>query len=73
MPLKKDPSGGGTNADGTISIKYCSYCYQGGEFTFNSDVKEFQEHCKEQMIKSGWSKPLAWLFTRGLKHLERWK
>ena len=27
MPLKSDPGGGGTNADGTHSDEYCSYCY----------------------------------------------
>ncbi|HEV2843185.1 MAG TPA: zinc ribbon domain-containing protein [Chthoniobacterales bacterium] len=30
MPLKKSPGGGGTNADGTISTIYCSYCYENG-------------------------------------------
>jgi Putative zinc ribbon domain len=32
MPLKKSPGGGGTNADGTISAMYCSYCYENGQF-----------------------------------------
>ena len=27
MPLKADPKGGGTHADGTSSREYCSYCY----------------------------------------------
>jgi hypothetical protein len=33
MPLKKDPRGGGTHADGTKNLKYCSYCFQDGTFT----------------------------------------
>ncbi len=32
MPLDKDPNKGGTNADKTISEKYCSFCYQYGKF-----------------------------------------
>ena len=73
MPLKTDPEQGGTNADGTKSAKYCSYCYQAGEFTFHGDVKEFQEFCRRKMMENGHSKPMAWLFTRGMKRLERWK
>ena len=73
MPMSKDPQGGGTNANGTRNPKYCSYCYQNGEFTFNGTVKEFQEHCRQMMIKDGQSRFLSWLFTRGMKRLERWK
>lgn len=32
MPLVKDPQGGGTNSDQSISEKYCSFCYQNGVF-----------------------------------------
>ena len=30
MPMKKDPEGGGTNADGSKSPDYCSYCFRNG-------------------------------------------
>lgn len=74
MPLKRDPQQGGTNADGTRSEKYCSYCYQDGRFTYEcDDVKEFQEFCREKMIEGGHSRFMAWLFTRGMKRLERWR
>ncbi len=74
MPLEKDPAGGGTEADGSKSRKYCGYCYQGGTFTFACDnVKDFQEHCRQVMAASGMSRPVAWLFSRGLGRLERWK
>jgi Putative zinc ribbon domain len=33
MPLSRDPRGGGTNADGSLSSEYCSHCYQRGAFT----------------------------------------
>jgi len=73
MPMKKDPQGGGTDANGTKNEKYCSYCYQNGEFTFTGTVKEFQEFCRYMMLKSGNSKFISWLYTRGIKRLERWK
>ena len=73
MPMKQDPQGGGTNADGSINALYCSYCYQNGAFTFNGTVQEFQEFCRQKMVEGGHSKFMAWLFTRGMKRLSRWK
>ena len=73
MPMKKDPQGGGTNADGSKNAAYCSYCYQNGEFTFNGTVKEFQELCRKMMVEGGHPKFTAWLFTRNMKRLPRWK
>lgn len=32
MPLSQDPKGGATEADGSISPDYCSYCYDAGKF-----------------------------------------
>jgi hypothetical protein len=32
FPLKKDKKGGGTEIDGSLSTKYCSMCYEKGEF-----------------------------------------
>ncbi len=32
MPLEKDPNKGGTNADKSISDKFCSYCFKDGKF-----------------------------------------
>lgn len=71
--MKKDTKYGGTNSDGTISEQYCSYCYQNGEFTFNGTVEEMQEFCKSKMIEQGTPKFVAWVFTRGMKRLDRWK
>ena len=74
MPLKKDPKKGGTNADGYISEEYCSYCYENGEFINPCDsVEVFQEYCRQMMIKGGHSRITAWLFSRGIKRLKRWK
>jgi hypothetical protein len=73
MPIKKDPQLGGTNSDGSKSKMYCSYCYENGVFTFNGTAKEMQSFCKDKMIEMGSSKFTAWLFTRGISRLERWK
>jgi Putative zinc ribbon domain len=74
MPLKRDPNGGSTNADGTINDTYCSYCFKDGNFILKDvDVKTFQEHCRLKMIEGGHNKIIAWLFTRGLSRLDRWK
>jgi len=73
MPMKQDPQNGGTNADGSKNEIYCSYCYQNGEFTCDGTVKEFQEFCRQKMVVGGHSKFTAWLLTRGMKRLPRWK
>lgn len=73
MPMNKDPQNGGTNADGTKSLEYCSYCYEKGNFTFTGTVTEFQDFCKQKMIEGGHSKFTSWLFTRGMRRLGRWK
>jgi hypothetical protein len=71
--MSKDPQGGGTNADGSRSPIYCSYCYEGGTFTFTGTVEDFAELCRKAMIANGTPRLMAWLFTRGMKRLPRWK
>lgn len=74
MPLKRDEKGGGSNSDGSISKKYCSYCYEKGEFIYKTkDVNAFQNYCQQKIMEGGHSKFFSWLFTRGMKRLERWK
>jgi len=73
MPLSKDPNGGGTNSFGCKNNKYCSYCYQNGEFSFKGSLPEFQRLCRLKMKEDGHSRFKAWLYTRGMGRLERWK
>jgi hypothetical protein len=73
IPLNRDPQGGGTNADGSKSVLYCGYCYVDGKFTYEGNVKDFQEFCRQKMLEGGHNKFTAWLFSRGLKRLSRWK
>ena len=73
MPMKKDPEGGGTNADGSKSTEYCSLCFQAGKFTqADFSAKEMQDFCIVQMKSCGIPRPLGWLFTRGIPKLRRW-
>jgi len=73
MPMKQDPQGGSTNADGSRNMEYCSYCYKSGKFTWEGNVGDFQEFCRQKMIEGSSNKFLAWLFTRNMKRLKRWK
>ena len=75
MPLSKDPKGGGTEANGALSTKYCSLCYQNGKFvephlTVDQMVTKVKKIMQEQMHIPGF---LAGLFAKRTRKLERWK
>ncbi len=75
-PLKKDVKGGGSNADGSISQTYCSMCYENGEFLSPPEIdtaKKFQNYCIQEMKKDGMNGAVAWLVTRQIPKLKRWK
>lgn len=70
-----DVSKQGTNADGSKSEKYCSMCYANGKF-LNPEIdtaQKFQKFCMEEMKKDGMNGILAWILTRSIPRLERWK
>ena len=76
FPLKKDKKGGGTEKDGSISKKYCSMCYEQGVFLTPPAVDtavKMQKYCIEEMKKAGMNAFFAWLATRPIPKLERWK
>lgn len=74
MPLSRDPEGGGREADGTRSTKFCSLCYDNGAFRHpDVNVEEFQRHCIDAMAAKGMPRIMAWAFTRGIPRLERWR
>ena len=74
MPMKKDPQGGGTNADGTKSTMYCSYCYKDGAF-FQPDMtaEQMQVFCKDKLKEMGFPGFIASFLTKGIPKLERWR
>ncbi len=75
MPISKDPQKGGTEIDGTKNIKYCSYCYQEGEFTSPEidTPQKMQTFCIEKMKEQKIPKFVAWILTRRIPTLERWR
>jgi hypothetical protein len=73
MPMKQDPNGGGSNADGSKSVKYCSHCWERGAFKWDCTAKQMQDFCKGKLKEMGYSSLKAWFFTMGIPRLERWK
>lgn len=73
MPLKKSPNGGGSNADGSISKAYCSYCFENGQFIQpDMTVGQMQEFVKSKLKEMGFPGFLAGFFTKGIPKLKRW-
>ncbi len=73
MPLNKDPAGGGREADGSKSTKYCSLCYADGQFVHSDfSAEQMQDFCVAQLQKKGMPRIMAWIFTRGIPKLSRW-
>jgi len=73
MPLSKDAQGGGMEADGSKSVKYCSHCYQGGKFTQpDITVDEMMSFVKGKMKSMHIPGFLANLLTRNIPKLQRW-
>lgn len=74
MPLKRDEKGGGTNADGSKSVMYCSHCFQAGHFTLpNITAEEMQTRVKAKLKEFGFPGFIAGVFTRRIPKLERWR
>jgi hypothetical protein len=74
MPLTADPKGGGTNADGTLSQEYCSYCYVSGRFvTPDMTIDQMKRLVVEKLRERGFPKFVANFFASGLKRLKRWR
>ena len=74
MPMAKDPGQGGTEADGSKSGSYCSLCYRDGGFTDPGfTAAEMQAFCVRKMKEQGMNGFLAWLLTRHIPRLGRWR
>lgn len=76
FPLKKDVNGGGTEKDGSLSTMYCSMCYMNGAFLNPPEIdtaEKMQTFCIQEMKKAGMNGIFAWLATRPIPKLKRWK
>lgn len=75
MPLEKDPNKGGTDADKTISGKYCSFCYQNGKFVDEgiSLQQKIEKNIKIAVSMNMPQKQARAMAESVLPKLERWK
>ena len=74
MPMEKDPEHGGTNADGSKNLKFCSYCYQSGAFRDNfTKPGEMVMLVKGKLKEMGYGPIKRWFYTSHIFQLERWK
>jgi len=74
MPLSKDPRGGGTNADGTLSSEYCSHCYRKGAFTQPNITLEQMTALVEAKLRSmHFPGFLSRRFAKDVPTLRRWR
>lgn len=74
MPLKGDPKKGGTEADGSLSLDYCSYCYEGGRFKVpDATLPQMQEKVRQIMTDMKFSPSLTERTVRYLPRLKRWR
>jgi hypothetical protein len=67
MPFTKDTFGVRENE------KYCSLCFRDGKFSYEGDLKTFQEMCYRNMVKNGTPKLLARFYTWSIRYAPRWK
>lgn len=74
MPMEQDPANGGTNRDGTKSHKYCSFCYENGEFRDDfTTVDEMIDFVKGKLGEMGYGSLKRWFYTSHIPRLERWQ
>jgi len=73
MPLSKDEQRGGTEADGSHSVEFCSHCYEGGKFTLpDLTVDQMIERVHGKMREMHIPGFLAKRFTKDIPNLKRW-
>ena len=74
MPMDQDPGKGGSNADGTKSTSYCSYCYDKGEFRDDFTTSgQMVDFVKGKLKEQGYGFFKRWFYTSHIPRLERWK
>jgi len=74
MPMDQDPEKGGTNADGSKTTSFCSYCYQSGAFRDNfARSGEMVTFVKGKLKEMGHGPLKRWFYTSHISQLERWK
>jgi hypothetical protein len=73
MPMRRDEKGGGTNADGSRNLMYCSHCFEAGRFTLpDISAQQMQIRVKGKLRDAGVPGLAAWLLARRVPKLARW-
>jgi hypothetical protein len=73
MPMEQDPGKGGTNSDGSKTMKFCSYCFQNGSFADSfSKPAEMVTFVKGKLKEMGYGPIKRWFYTSHIPRLERW-
>lgn len=73
MPMEQDPKNGGTNQDGTKTHKYCSFCFENGNFRDDfGAADEMVDFVKDKLKEKGYGSLKRWFFTSHIPKLERW-
>ena len=74
MPMDQDPEKGGSNADGSKSTKFCSYCYDSGSFRDNfTKPDEMIRFVRGKLKEMGYGYLKRWFYTSHISQLERWR
>ncbi|HWA83266.1 MAG TPA: zinc ribbon domain-containing protein [Fimbriimonadaceae bacterium] len=73
MPMSQDAKGGGTNADGSRSTEYCSFCYDNGTWMMDMTLDQMQERVGGILKKFGAPDSVQKQAVAGIPLLKRWK
>ena len=74
MPMDQDPGKGGSNADGSTSTEYCSYCYKNGQFVDDfTEARQMVHFVRGKLKEMGHGPLKRWFFTSHIPRLRRWQ
>ena len=74
MPMEKDAEHGGTNADGSKTLRFCSHCYTLGAFNDKfTRSEEMVRLVRGKLKEMGYGPIKRWFFSSHISQLERWK
>ena len=76
MPLysEKDGDRRGTEYVGNKSEKWCSLCYQNGDFVIKDcTLNQMTDIVDKALMRTGSSSTMRWIAKKQLPRLERWR
>ena len=74
MPMSRDPAGGGTEARGGRSDKFCSHCYDAGKFRSpDMTLPEMMQLVEDKLVERHFPRFMARWMTKSVPQLERWR